>query len=135
MFKSKMSFSVYWESKKVSDEVFAKFVEMVPSLLRPTVEVEVTEAALAFNPPEDRGETFYVNKNDSGFHSCKTYAQPYTTDVLRCLCLMVDLGMAYDVRADDDMGYLKELSYVHGQYPLKSYQQQKEYFKSIISMC
>jgi hypothetical protein len=130
-----MGFTVYWESKPVSEDVFAKFITMAKSVVRPSVEVEVMPATLAFNPPEDRGETFYVTKGDSGFHYCKTYRELYTADVLRCLILMVELGMAFDVRADDDLGYLKELNHVHSVYPLQTYNDQKEYYKSIIEIC
>ena len=128
---TRMGFTVYWEAKSVSEDVFTTFITMVKAVLRPSVEVEVMPATFAFNPPEDRGETFYVSRLDNGFHSCKTYREPYTSDVLRCLILMVEHGMAFDIRADDDIGYLKELNAVHSVHSLNTYNDQKDYFKSL----
>jgi len=129
-----MGFTVYWESKPVSEDVFTTFVTMVRGVVRPSVEVEIMPATLAFNPPEDRGETFYVSKGDNGFNCCKTRQEPYTVDVLRCLILMVEHGMAFDIRADDNLDYMKELKHVHSVYPLKTYNSQKDYFKSILEI-
>ena len=128
-----MGFTVYWESKPVSEAVLATFATTLARVVRPTTVVEVTESAVAFNPPEDRGETFYVSKDDEGIHFCKTSREPYTADVLRALVIMVELGMAQDVRADDDLGYMKELEYVHYILTIQTLESQKTYFKSIIS--
>jgi len=126
-----MTFTVYWEANSVSEDVFTNFITMVRGVVRPSVDVEVMPSTLAFNPPEDRGETFYVSRLDNGFNSCKTYKEPYTIDVLRCLILMVEHGMAFNIRADDDIGYLTELNHVHAVYPLQTYNDQKNYFKSL----
>ena len=128
-----MGFTVYWESKPVSEKVLATFATTLKRVVRPGTLVEVTESAVAFNPPEDRGETFYVSKDDEGFHFCKTSREPYTADVLRALVIMVEIGMAQDVRADDDLGYMKELDYVNSIVTLQTLESQKAYFKNIIS--
>lgn len=117
----------------MSEAVLATFATSLARVVRPTTVVEVTDSAVAFNPPEDRGETFYVSKDDAGFHFCKTSREPYTADVLRALVIMVELGMADNVRADDDLGYMKELEYVHSILTLQTLESQKTYFKSIIS--
>ncbi len=126
-----MGFCVQWFSKRVSNETIAALAEKVKDVLRPSVVVETTDSVLAFNPPDDRGETFYVSAQDSGHFNCKTYTQPYTVDVLRCLILMVELDMANEVFANADPGYLKELDYVNSVCKLSTYETQKAAFEMI----
>jgi hypothetical protein len=126
-----MAFCVQWFSKKVSNEAIAQLAEKVKGVLRPSVFVETTESVLAFNPPDDRGQTFYVSAQDSGYFNCNTYTQEYTVDVLRCLILMVELGMAAEVFANADPGYLKELEYVNSVCKLSTYEAQKAQFEMI----
>jgi hypothetical protein len=128
-----MGFTVYWESNAVSEKVLATFATTLQRVVRPGTVVEVTETAVAFNPPEDRGETFYVSRHDTGSHFCKTHREPYTADVLRALVIMVEIGMAENIHADDDLGYMKELDYVNSIVKLQTLESQKEYFKSIIT--
>ena len=126
-----MGFCVQWVSKKVSNETIAVFAEKAKGVLRPSVVVETTNSVLAFNPPDDRGETFYVSAQDSGQFGCNTYTKEYTVDVLRCLILMVELDMATQVFASADPGYEKELDYVNSVCKLSTYDTQKAAFEMI----
>lgn len=65
---------------------------------------EFSEDLIAFNGKGDNGhETFYVGRNDTGFHFCKTAQKPYDAAVVAALTVMKHyLGDSIKVSSDGD---------------------------------
>jgi len=130
-----MGYTVYWTSVHSNTETFKKFVEMATKVINPAIYSITNESTFQFDSPNGNGgETFFVFQYKNGFSCCKTSREPYTVDVFKCLVLMVDLGMAKDICADDTESFYVALDAVHAKYPLNTYEKQKRMFNATHSI-
>lgn len=68
-------------------------------------EVSVESGVIQFNGKEDYGhETFYLNKNRSGFNFCKTNYKPYDLSVCAMLLILAEHASDYfSLSSDGDI--------------------------------
>ena len=118
---------LYWGAIPTDDATFALFKRMAKTSVSQFLEVTETETSLFFRQAE--GASFLVKKDDRGLRMCDTGHQAYTRDVMKCLIIMVELGMAKNIGVDDtNVEFLQELETMNTKIGLKTYATQKKYF-------
>ena len=111
--------------KNVNQEVFIQFIIMVQSIVE-NVNIKNTDSTLTFEDPLGIGELFHVLKYGyEKYNFCTTHENPYTKNVMKCLILMVELGMATEVISHNNKDFLEILDEVNSVFNLVSYDQQK----------
>jgi hypothetical protein len=119
---------VYWGAIPTDAANFEVFKRMAQTSISQFLEVKSTDSSFYFRYGE--ADTFYVKKDDSGLKMCNTGHQAYTKDVMKCLIIMVELGMAKGIGVDDtNVEFLQELEGLHSKFGLKTYGTQKKYFE------
>ena len=123
-----MGYTVYWISIHTDTETFNKFVKLAKELI--SLSPIVTESTFMVKPPIDQyGESFFVSQYKDGFCCCNSRREPYTDDIFKCLIIMVELGMAKNISADDTEHYYEILDFVNTKIPLTTYEYQKNSFR------
>jgi hypothetical protein len=129
-----MGFTIYWSQIPGSEERFKAFAQKAMSLITQGVTYEYTQNAFTIFADDRTSEDFYVKRSNEGFHYCRTDRKPYTSDILMCLILMVEHGLAKNVMSDGDQGYMETLKKVNAKFPLATYESQAEHFTRLINM-
>jgi hypothetical protein len=119
---------VYWGAIPTDTATFDVFKRMAKANVSQYIDVNTSDTSLFFRYGE--GETFMVKKDDKGSRMCNTGHQAYTRDVMKCLIIMVELGMAKGIGVDDtNVEFLQELETLNTKFGLKTYAKQKKYFE------
>ena len=125
-------FTVYWMRTNVEEAVFIQFLTMVSSLHIDNI--NITDSTFSFVDPLADGEPFLVLRfGNEIYNFCTTYGNPYTKDVMKCLVIMVELGMTSYLIADTNTILLEALDEVEAIFNLTTYSEQKKlYSKDIV---
>jgi hypothetical protein len=119
---------VYWGAIPTDTANFEVFKRMAQTSISQFLEVKSSDTNFFFRYGE--ADTFYVKKDDTGLKMCNTGRQAYTKDVMKCLIIMVELGMAKGIGVDDtNVEFLQELEGLNTKFGLKTYAKQKKYFE------
>lgn len=119
-------FTVYWMRKNVDEPIFIQFITMVSILMNQST-LNITYNKLSFLDPENKGESFIaLMAGVEKYNFCTTHGNSYTKDVMKCVILMVELGMATEAIADNNKGFLEALEEVESMFNLNTYGQQKQ---------
>jgi hypothetical protein len=119
-------YCIYWMRKNVKQEVFIQFIAMVYSIID-NINIKTTDNTLSFEDPLGIGEIFHVLRDgDEKYNFCTTHNNPYTKDVMKSLIIMVELGMATEVIADNNKDFLEVIDEVSSIFNLVTYEQQKQ---------
>jgi hypothetical protein len=120
---------LYWTALKVDPVIFDIFTKYAPRLLDPTIEVDIIKGFTASDLYDD--DTFTVSKDDEGFRYCRTKTGAFFKNTVRCLIYMVELGMASEIRSNDDINFNLALDDVNRVITLNSYHEQQKYFMNL----
>ena len=126
-----MGYTLYWIASPVDSVTFTEWTNAVRTVIDPALKIRYTGGVLVIDSTEDQGEPFYVAEHSSGFCFCKTNRLPYTVDCMMAMILMVEYGLATQLRADGPEGFLQALDAVNALIPLTTYEAQKEYFEDL----
>ena len=122
--------SLYWSVNPCDDETFSIFIRTVRNLISSNLDYDEDDGFTIYSN-EAHGTPFSVYPDDEGFRFCKTSSRSYTHDVMRCLILMVEMGMVTEVSALADPGFLAILDEVNTKVALSTYNSQKKYFTEL----
>lgn len=130
-----MGYTIYWTSIPTFTSTFIAFEDHTMALIhQENLNIRANyDTKFIFNGRYTRCQPFAVTPQSNGPHSCDTGRYSYTADVRTACILMVEYGLARKLSDDSGLGddWIVALNEVNSQTPLKTYQQQFNYFLAL----